>query len=523
MLLPLLLAAAQDRGVIIDRDRVDRAQTPAVPRKSVEPVRAKTKVATPLAAVPITGVRFDGAKAPAPVARAARAFLGKPTTKETLQDLAAALSAAYAKSKVALYTVAIPQQDFAGGVVTVSLTEGSIAKAGIAGKGRFYQLRARIAPMLGEAPLSRARFERQFTLMRAIPGLTFDPTFDDPDNSGALNLTIAPKQKHHKFSLGFNNRGIDLLGSGQFDARAEFYGALLDGDQLSIDGSAAPDFKRYRYAGASYAAPVGTNGLTASASAGYFETRPKGVRTKGRAKVAGVGISWAAIRSFHRSADLSLSVDGIDSDNAVLGNVLATERTRAVRLGASYADTREKRAVSVAWSVSKGLNIANARVTAPFAETGFLKVSATAAAAQKIGKRTYIRLTATGQYTRDRLPAAERYTLGGDTIGRAFETAVISGDRGAGGVAEFAWRPLKSGKLGESEVYTFVDGGVLAVLPRGPGTVRGDYSLASAGLGVRARYTTKAELGLEAARSIKSPVEGQDDDWRFSVAWKLSL
>jgi hypothetical protein len=60
------------------------------------------------------------------------------------------------------------------------------------------------------------------------------------------------------------------------------------------------------------------------------------------------------------------------------------------------------------------------------------------------------------------------------------------------------------------------------VLRRGP-IPAADFSLASAGLGFRARYLNKAELGVEAARSIKVPVPGQDDDWRVSVAWKLSL
>jgi len=523
LLIALAMAAAmQDRGRIIDRDRIDRPPPVATPARPKEPPRAKVAIAPPRAAVPIKGIRFVGADAPSPVARAARKFLGKPTTTGTLQDLAAALSASYAKSDVALYTVAIPDQDFAEGVVTVILTEGRIANARIAGDGRFPLLAARLAPLTKEKPLSRPTFERQLMLIRAIPGLTIEPAFDDPDGDGALVLTVKPKQRRHKFSLGFSNRGVDLLGAGQFDASAEFYRVAIDGDQLRIEGSAASDFRRYRYAGASYVAPLGSSGLTASASGGWFETRPKNSTVTGRAKVAGLALAYPLLRSFKRSADISLGLDGIDSDNAVLGNVVATERTRAVRLAASFADTRKTRAVSLSGSVSKGIDIAGARVTAPYAKIGFVKVAGTANAAQKIGKRGYLRITATGQYSGDRLPAAERFSLGGDLIGRAFPTSVLTGDRGAGGVAEFAWRPIGKGRLDQSEVYGFVDGGVLRVLPRGL-TPASDYSLASAGVGFRARYLDKAELGLEAARAIKEPLPGQDDDWRLSVAWKLSL
>ena len=37
-----------------------------------------------------------------------------------------------------------------------------------------------MAQLTTEKPLSRPTFERQLTLMRAIPGLTFDAAFDDP-------------------------------------------------------------------------------------------------------------------------------------------------------------------------------------------------------------------------------------------------------------------------------------------------------------------------------------------------------
>ena len=72
-----------------------------------------------------------------------------------------------------------------------------------------------------------------------------------------------------------------------------------------------------------------------------------------------------------------------------------------------------------------------------------------------------------------------------------------------------------------SEVYGFVDGGSVRVLERGPYRTQ-DYSLASAGVGVRARYRAKAELGLEAAHALRRPYPGVADDWRLLVEWRLS-
>ncbi|CAM3114719.1 ShlB/FhaC/HecB family hemolysin secretion/activation protein [Sphingomonas antarctica] len=504
----------------ISRDRIDRA-APRAP-VPVQPVRIPAKVISVGSDTPIKGIRFRGAKAPAPVAAAAGRFLGKPATAKTLGELAAALSTAYGSSAVALYTVAIPEQDFAGGIVTVSLTEGSIARVEIQGDPKRHpQLRRRLAPLTQQKPLSRATFERQLTLAQAIPGLTMTPQFTDPNFDGALVMGVAVKQKRHKLTGGFSSRGIDLLGGGQFDAALELYGTAIDGDQFTLTGSAARDFKRYRFASAGYSAPIGGDGLTAGLSAAYFETRPKFIPIRGKARQAAASLSYPLIHSFKRSADVSLSFEGLNSDNAAFGNIIASERTRVVRGAASFSVTLPNRSASVLVSLSKGFDGLGARAAAPYIQPDFLKATAAASVAQAIGKRAALRGSLTAQYTRDNLPAAERMTLGGETIGRAFDTGVLSGDRGVGALAEFAYQPLKIERLKTSEIYTFIDEGRLTVLGA-PGLADQSYSLGSAGAGFRARYREKYELGLEGSRVIDRPTPGYAEKWRLTVSWRIT-
>lgn len=521
----LSLAAAgepQDRRRLIDRGRIDRPKATA-PKIEARPPPTRPSISIAGTGRPIRGIRFRGVEAPAGVARAAEGFLGKAMTTATLAELAGTLSRAYGKSGVALYTIAIPEQDFAGDVVEVLLTEGHIARAQIDGeRGRHDLLRARMAPLLAETPLSRATFERQLTLMRAIPGLTFEPAFTDPDGTGALTLTVTPKQRRSKFGVGFSNRGVDLTGDGQFDANADFYGAVADGDHLSVNLSAASDLKRYRYAAANYQAPLTASGLTASMSAAYLETRPKGTQVVGRAKLAGLTLSYPLIRDFRRSADVSVGIDGVNSDNAVLGNLIATERTRALRAAASMSDTREKRAWSISVAASQGLNIAGQRVIAPFAQTGFFKVSGGASVAQAIGERVTARLNLSGQYSGDRLPAAERFSVGGEELGRAFDTAFLTADKGAGALGEVAVRPVKGGAFATSELYAFADRAWIGVASRGIDPAF-DLSMASAGVGGRLRFRERAELGVEAAKPIDDPYPGYAEDWRISIMWRLAL
>lgn len=521
----LALAAAadpQDGTRLIDRNRIDRPRPPA-PKLNPAPAPDETRIATSGTGRPIKGIRFRGADAPRPVARAAETFLGRPMNSETLVELAGTLSRAYGKSDVALYTIAIPEQDFAGDVVDVLLTEGRIAKVELkAARGKHPQLAQRAGELTRETPLSRETFERQITLMRAIPGLTVETDFADPEATGALTLALTPKQRRRKITAGFSNRGVDLTGDGQLDLNAEFYGLGTDGDQLTLSASAASDLKRYRYAAGGYQAPIGSSGLTLAANAAYLETRPRGYPVRGKAKLAGASLTYPLIRSFHRAADVMVGVDGINSDNAVLGNLIASERTRAVRIAAGITDAREKRSWSVSAAASQGLDVFGARTDPSQARKRFRKVNGAASVAQGLGKRLTLRFNLSGQLSNDRLPAAERFSVGGEALGRAFDTAFLTADRGAGVLGEVAVRPLKGGPLAASELYAFADRAWIGLAPRGVDP-RFDLAMASAGFGGRLKFRDKAELGLEAATAIDDPYPGFDEDWRVSVMWKLSL
>ena len=50
-----------------------------------------------------------------------------------------------------------------------------------------------------------------------------------------------------------------------------------------------------------------------------------------------------------------------------------------------------------------------------------------------------------------------------------------------------------------------------------------DIDLGSFGAGLRAAYRDKGMLELEVARPYNQPIPGYDQDWRFSVSWKLDI
>ena len=99
---------------------------------------------------------------------------------------------------------------------------------------------------------------------------------------------------------------------------------------------------------------------------------------------------------------------------------------------------------------------------------------------------------------------------------------LISADRGLGGLAELAWRPIRSGKFTSSELYGFADAAKVRLLAR-QGFGGMDFDLASAGAGVRFAWTDKAMIEVEYAHVLDDPYPAYDEDWRLSVSWRLNI
>jgi len=514
----------------LDEGRVDREQ-PTVPDPSASPERhpavpgAAAEVEAEETAAPIRSIRFVGTEVPAVVAEAAQPFVGQPASRANLQALTQAMSEAYARSDVALFTVVIPRQNLAAGDLQVMVAEGYLQSVVLQGEveGRKLKLvKAYADKLTRERPTSRARLERYLSLIRDIPGLKVDPRLELGQGRGAVRLVLKLDYERPRLTMAFDNRTSQLVDGGVIEARGVAYGALREGDRTEVIGMASIDFKDQLYVGLSHSTPIGTEGGRFGISYGHLETRASGFDISGKADTLGLTFTYPFIRSYKRNLTGTLALDGVNNDNTAVGSLIISERTRAARAALGYSLVGQRRVLSAGITVSQGLDMLGARMLTPQGKLDFFKVNARAGLNHAIGKRAVVRLNASGQWSSDPLPAVERFAVGGETFGRAFENALISADRGVAGAAELAFRPLRKGRFAQSEVYTFVDYAVIDLLNR-PGFIGRDFDLGSAGGGIRLQYGEKTMIGLEAANTIDSPYAGYDSEWRFSVTWRLSL
>jgi hemolysin activation/secretion protein len=463
-------------------------------------------------------VQVSGTSLPAArLGDAVRPFAGKPLSQTNIEAVAEAVNRLYQRSDVALYTIQAPQQDLSSGVLRLTVIEGHVQQVAISGEVKARQLgrvKAYAEPLTREKPLKRSTLERYVSLMRDTAGLKVEANFLKGSEDGGVILTVGLDGKRTDLNLSFSNRGTASLGGNQAQADFTIYSLLRSGDSTRLTVAVPTDPRLFQYYAIAESQPIGGAGLLATGSFGYLRTHPKNL-DPGDAELGSLLLSYPVIRSYDQNLYVTGSVDGLDSRNAVVGALPATERTRAVRGSAAYTLSKPTYALQVSAALSHGATTLSG-ASAGAADPNFTKLNTRLTYDHAIGKLFIIRTKLVSQATGARLPASELISLGGDDIGRAFAQSTIFGDEGQGGSVELALRPVKGPPtLAGSEVYTFVDSGS-ATLHSRFGLPGARASLSSAGLGVRVTWKEKTTVGVEGAYGLDAPAY-------VGRGWKLGL
>lgn len=521
-------AAPGGAGLIVERNRADRA--PAIlPPKAAAPIGGGRAAAPVQAFAPfvIHEVRVEGASvAPARVGDATRPFIGRLVDVKSIDALPEAVAKVYAGTDVALYTIALPQQTFADGVVRLVAIEGRVAGVAVHGPVRASAqrlVRAYAQRLTRDRPLKRSHLQRVMLLIGALPGVKVDAQFLPGRRTGEVELSLGVTQKRAELGLGINDRGQNLLGRTQLEADLTLNALLRQGERTVLTFATPTDVARFQYYGLSHTEALGDDGLTFTGALAYLRTRPRGSRVQGEAEVASLSMAYPIWLAPNRTLTGTLSLDGLNSSNALLGQTLTDERTRVLRGALAFAGSKGPTTLSGSGAVSHGLDALGARVLAPgYDALNFTKLSAQARVERTFG-RWAVRLHATAQYSSDLLPASEQLALGGDDFGRAFPAALVTGDEGAAGSAEVGRTFKTPGPfLNSAELYGFIDGGRVRLRSRPQLSLPGrTYDLSSTGVGVRLSVAKRAVFDLEGARALQTPdVPGAAGDWRLIFAYR---
>jgi hemolysin activation/secretion protein len=521
------LAQSGPAGAIVPPDRADRHPQPHAGRGHAIGRLPRTAAAA-FQPFTLAHVTIDGSSLPEDAfAPAVAPFLGKLLDAGQVQALVDALGAVYERSDVALYTLVVPAQDHAGGGLRLTAVEGAVERIVVRGAGAKMRrlVGNTLAPLIREHPLAKRSLQRRVSLVRDIAGLDPDISFERGDQPGMVRLVVVAKPRPFQLAFGLNDRGTALLGKTQGEIDLYANSLIAGGDQVRLSYARPIRAPYYQAASIAYSVPLTADGLTLQINAGKLKTRPRDIPIRGHATSLGGTLSYAAIRDYRTNFVVSAGLDGVNSDNAFLGALFSNERSRALRLAAALTLSSDRNQFSASVSESFGLDAFGARLLDPtLSELDFRKTNVRVADNLAVGKTFALRLNGAAQLTGGRLPATEQFTLGGDEFGRAYETALLSGDTGYAGSAELAWLPTGLPKsLAGSEIYGFVDGGHVGTHDRA-GFDGFSSHLGSWGGGARVAVLSRVVLQIEAARGFNNPVYYEDRrKWRLLFAVRSML
>ncbi|MCG8435238.1 MAG: BamA/TamA family outer membrane protein, partial [Gammaproteobacteria bacterium] len=320
-------------------------------------------------------------------------------------------------------------------------------------------------------------------------------------------------------------RGTKFVGPSQFQVGGYFNSLIGKSGRSLLRAITTRDTDELRFFELGHDAQIGLEGTKIGFAARRTESEPGftlepiGIETD---SVSGdITVSHPFRRSRARSLLGHIKLSYRDTETDTLNVPFTEDRIRALRFGIKYDFVDRFRGVSlINAELSQGLDIFNATETGELGlsradgHSDFTKLTAEFLRIQPIAPSWNFLIGTNLQYAADPLLAAEEFALGGAYYGRAYDPAEIAGDHGASLKTEIQFS--RSGRRNNSRSYQlFVFYDVGAVWNKdSPANVSSRSSLASAGFGVRFKFSKHFSGSFEAAVPLTREVaaEGEDGD-----------
>lgn len=462
-------------------------------------------------------------------------YLGKPVDLNTLNQIAAKITAHYRNAGYILSRAVLPPQKITGGTVTIRIVEGYVDKVQFEGLTHKSSLLEGYADHIRNAkPLDAATLERYLLLMEDLPGVNaravLRPSATVP---GASDVIVTISQRLITGSVTLDNRGTRYMGPVQAGATLDINNALGLFERTEIRGVTAAETNEMRFAQIEHQEQIGTDGTKLAVSAGYTRTQPgytlKPLDFDGRDKVFSVDVSHPFLRSRQSNLFGDVRFDVRQTDLDTSGTQLYNDKLRVLRAGGSYDFIDQWSAVNrFETELSKGLNwnAGSASRSRATATPDFIKGTALVSRLQPIGGAFSLYASATGQTSANTLMAAEQFSLGGPSFGSAYDPSELVGDSGVAGRLELQYN--RSGDfvyIPSYQLYGFYDGGMVWNRNAAVGQ-KSSESLTSTGLGARFNILEPVSGGVELAVPLTKKVSANGDDGYgprvfFSLAYRF--
>lgn len=443
-------------------------------------------------------VRGAAGVSPAVVEGAYRDRVGQTLTVGGICEIRDRLSAILFRHGL-LARVEVPEQRIADGVLRLDVTEARIVSVRVHGDiGRVQDhIEAILDKLKGMTPFDLDTAQRYLLLANDVPGVHVTAQLSpSPQGAGAVDLDIQVSRDPVNTSVSVQNTGSRALGRWSALGRADLNSFTPLGERTTLVLYSTLFDDEQQVIQAIEAVRLGSSGLYAQGSAAYGVTHPGDtlapLHLDGTSLVVTGELDYPLVRL--KRADLTLGggFDYVDQKTDVgAGTPLTDDHLRVFWLRAQGdASHQFLNGMGVSASAELDLRQGVDSLGASRAGTADLSHIGGRPAAGDLRfsgeghflPRPWIDLSAqvAAQYTDSPLLTYEQLEAGNLTIGRGYDPAALSGDRGA--LAEFKsqFGPFPLTRFARLAPYGFYDIGYVQVL----GVAGADRTIHSAGAGL---------------------------------------
>lgn len=440
-------------------------------------------------------------------------LLGRNVDATTLVDVAHRITRFNASSGFPARIAYIPPQDYRGGLVNVSVTNGAVGYVEFVGaEGRTLKYLRSLASMLTEeTPLRAETLTRFKQLASQAPGVSCTvaivPSLN-PLEPPHLVVTV----KHERFTSDnfFDNRAPRGLGRKIFSARGKARGLVTGTDELDVQLIHNTGRGNAYLLIASYATVLNKHGLTAEL--GFFRSDFSPALFGPAPPVLGIineDYSFELSQPIYVSDRVQVSANAglaiLHAQRSVNGPLQMRDRRRVSTLGFEL-DAQDHwggvNYVSLSWLQGWDILGATARDEPLASRQGdgaaFSTFILEVERVQKVGKFAELKLATWTQASTQSLYEKDQCVYGGRDFGLGHEFDALYGDHCFMGLLELRSKPIALLASASAAPYAFVDGAVIGFTGIPDIAARPFSALMSAGGGVRFKLNKYVSARVEA-------------------------
>ncbi len=441
--------------------------------------------------LPIDQIDLQGVEvvSSAELRREVAAYRGRCLGLAEFDEILEIITTYYIDQGFILSRAYLPEQDLTSRHLQIAVVEGEISEVLING-ARNDGLEQAAFPGQRGKPAQIRQIEQGLDQLQAMPRWQAQMEFMPGTRAGQSVLAVsAQSQKPFQFRLSSNNRGMEATGEWITTLAADWTNFLGHADVWSVSFSKnlSPGPFSFTYDGDSNIAaglkvqiPHGrwTYDLEANYSRNW-QTIPGAVApisTNGRNWDIGLGVKALLHRDQDTKTHVSARLTHRDVKNFIEGVLIegSSRKLTILRFSVDHQRTLFGGNLNASAYVERGLTLFGAEVAtsmpAGSPNAQFTRIGFSAdwqRSFENAFAQTDFSLTASGQYSVDRLYGGQQFSLGGASTIRGSKIALASGSSGALLRSEVFVKPamLQDTPFAGSGVYAALDVGAIAAQP----------------------------------------------------------